>query len=72
MNSLTAAMAAVASTPVCCPSKAARSSWACGNGLALSVFRADSRDEIMALGSTGGRARFGSADGIRRAGVELS
>ena len=42
-----------------------------GNGLELSVFSADSQDEIVALGNTGGRARFGNADGIRRAGVEL-
>ena len=42
-----------------------------GHGLQLSVFRADSRDEIVALGNTGGRARFGNADGIRRSGAEL-
>jgi iron complex outermembrane receptor protein len=43
-----------------------------GNGLELSAFTARSRDEIIALGSVGGRARFGNADGIRRAGAELS
>ena len=43
-----------------------------GNGLELSAFTARSRNEIIALGSVGGRARFGNADGIRRAGAELS
>ena len=43
-----------------------------GNGLELSAFTARSRKEIIALGSVGGRARFGNADGIRRAGAELS
>ena len=43
-----------------------------GNGLELSAFTARSRDEIIALGSVGGRARFGNVDGIRRAGAELS
>ncbi|MBT9493100.1 MAG: TonB-dependent receptor [Paucibacter sp.] len=43
-----------------------------GNGLELSAFSARSRDEIIALGSVGGRARFGNAEGIRRSGAELS
>ncbi len=43
-----------------------------GKGLELSAFSARSRQEIVALGSVGGRARFGNADGIRRAGAELS
>lgn len=43
-----------------------------GAPLELSVFAARSRDEIVAIGSSGGRARFGNADGgIRRAGAEL-
>ncbi len=43
-----------------------------GNGLELTLFTARSRSEIVALGNLGGRARFGNADGIRRAGAELS
>lgn len=43
-----------------------------GPGLEMTLFTARSRDEIVALGSLGGRARFGNADGIRRSGVELS
>ena len=43
-----------------------------GNGLELSAFSARSREEIIALGSVGGRARFGNAQGIRRSGAELS
>lgn len=44
-----------------------------GPNLEFSVFSARSRDEIVALGSSGGRARFGNAEGgIRRAGAELA
>jgi iron complex outermembrane receptor protein len=43
-----------------------------GPNLEFSVFTARSRDEIVALGSSGGRARFGNAEGgIRRTGAEL-
>ncbi len=43
-----------------------------GPGLEMTLFTARSRDEIVALGSLGGRARFGNTDGIRRSGLELS
>ncbi len=43
-----------------------------GHGLELSAFIARSRDEIMAVGSVGGRARFGNTDATRRVGAELA